>query len=1059
MKKIKTKGLSLFNKALLAVVIILFPLMVTFVISFLHTKDNIESHALNDLTIIAEAYEGIVYQFLEMNTRRAEDFASDGFIRQKLEAIVGDEYLAMSQLSSHLKNNKIVLDDHLESIVILNLNGQVVASVGKKDDIRDFSKEDFFIKGKVSSTVSESYEGSLEPRLAISTPITSKEDGELLGVLVNFILLDELSKLLSGEFSSELGAITHGTSKHQTMEGYVVNKDKFFITESLFVEDAELKLKNITIPVLACLDKGEEVVGIYSNYRGGKVAGSSMCLPHLKWTLLVEVDESEILDITDILLRDALIAALVVAFLLALLFIVFFRNVVRPVRGITRAAEALGGGDFDINIKVTTNDEIGVLAESFNRMATDISSSTSALKMSEASLVRAQKVANIGNWDWDILTGELYWSAEIYHIFDLNPTEFGATYDAFLKAVYPDDREMVVKAVNEAISKNTPYSVEHRVLRPDGSIRVVQEEGEVTFDEAGIAINMFGTVQDVTKAKEIEFEQIKLSSAIEQSQNIIFITDEDGVIEYVNPMFEQVSEYSAEDAVGQKPSILASGETSDEVYKELWSTIKNGKTWRGTFKNKKRGGAPFWVSGLVYPVINEREGKTNFVCLQEDISDKMQSDEIMKYMALHDDLTGLYNRSHFIEVVSEWIMKNRRGKVGVMLSLDIDQYQFIRDTHGHGVGDEFLKLTARHIESTLRKNSPPDADVGDTLISARLGGDDFGIFLPNFDEAGAKKIAEELIVGMRTKHLLDEAVSSTMTIGLAIYPEHGVLSEELIRKGDAAKIRAKELGMDRCYTFREDDNVLNTMHSRFHWRSRIIKSVEEDRFEPWFQPILDLKTNTVGHYEALSRLRDEDDTIILPGYYIDIAERFNLIAMIDKVMMEKTMCFQVEMAKSGKVRKFSINLSGKLLGDNEFLEFIKETIIRTGVDPSCLVFEITETAAVSDLRIAADFIEKLKAMGCLFSLDDFGVGFTSFLYLKELKVDFIKIDGSFIKNLDKDKKDRVFVKAMAEVARGLGIKTIAEWVTSEEIMNIVAELGIDYAQGYFIGKPSNILEK
>jgi EAL domain-containing protein (putative c-di-GMP-specific phosphodiesterase class I) len=246
------------------------------------------------------------------------------------------------------------------------------------------------------------------------------------------------------------------------------------------------------------------------------------------------------------------------------------------------------------------------------------------------------------------------------------------------------------------------------------------------------------------------------------------------------------------------------------------------------------------------------------------------------------------------------------------------------------------------------------------------------------------------------------------------------------------------------------------MHSRIQWKERILKALKEDRFEPWFQPILDLKTGLVHHYEALARMRDTDGKILLPGSFIEVAERFGIIGEIDRVIIEKTMKIQAAGGRNNPY-SFSVNLSGMDLGDQKLLSFLKSTLKRTGADPGSIVFEITETAAVGYIDNAIEFIESLKKLGCRFALDDFGVGFTSFMYLKRMNVDFIKIDGSFIRKLNEDKIDQLFVKSMTEVANGLNIMTVAEFVENEETLVLLKKFGVDFAQGYFVGKPAPAL--
>lgn len=683
--------------------------------------------------------------------------------------------------------------------------------------------------------------------------------------------------------------------------------------------------------------------------------------------------------------------------------------------------------------------------------------SEKALKKNMSSLANAQRIAKLGNWDWDILNNSLYWSDEIYQIFGLTPKEVGATYEIFLNSVHPDDREFVQRSVDEALHEKKPYAIDHRIVLPDGDIRIVHEHGEVDLDESGRPIRMTGTVQDVTEHKETEAELAKLSAAIEHSVNVIFITNVKGAIEYVNPMFEEVTGWSKEEAIGQNPRILSSGETTKAEYEELWKTITSGKTWRGIFKNKKRSGEFYWGIGVITPIKDEKGEITHFLAVQEDITEKKKAEERAQYLAFCDELTGLLNRTRFIELLREWI-RTWSNREGVLLLINIDGFKLINDTYGHGIGDKLLSHVAGLIESAVKGNTVSKGS-GSEVLAARTGGDEFALFLPNTGVTEGMVTAELIRKTVAESHFLDVPVHSTLSIGAVCYPEHGVTIKELFTKVDAALSRAKEMGRNRCHVYRPEDRDLENIHSRMKEKAAIQVALAEDRFIPWFQPILNLKDDKIDHYEALARMRNEDGSILFPGEFIDTAERFGLIGNIDRIITEKTMRLQADSIRHGKHISFGMNLSGKNLGDEELLSFLKSKIVETGADPSHLIFEITETAAVHDLGKAIKFINALKSMGCRFSLDDFGVGFTSFVYLREMQVDYIKIDGYFIKKLHESPDDQFLVKAITDVAKGMGIKTVAEFVEEKETIKLLKEFGVDYAQGYLIGKPGPELLK
>jgi diguanylate cyclase (GGDEF)-like protein/PAS domain S-box-containing protein len=513
--------------------------------------------------------------------------------------------------------------------------------------------------------------------------------------------------------------------------------------------------------------------------------------------------------------------------------------------------------------------------------------------------------------------------------------------------------------------------------------------------------------------KRVKSQLRKLSAVVEQSNNIVFIMDTNGVIEFVNPVFEKVTGYFGGEAIGQTFRILSSGLENYAQHEEMWRTIKSGQTWRGILKNKKRNGEFFWSNGVISPLKDEKGKVTHFFSIQEDVTERNVSEDRVEYLVSHDVLTDLVNRTRFIELLNGWLSDPKnRNRTGVFFIVSMDEFKFINNTYGYSFGDEFLRLVARALESAM-------VDMERESIVGRLGGDEFVIFLPYGYKRGRDEHARMLVAeGIRKRleglRFGEVPGRSTASIGVVFYPEHGTTTKELLTRADAAMYRAKELGGNRCRLYSHEDRILEKMHSRVRLKEMIVKALAEDRFEPWFQPILNLEDNKVYHYEALTRMRDEEGKILLPMVFIE---------------------------------------SGKDLGDEEFLSFLKSKISATGADPERLVFEITETAAVHDLGRAIKFIKDLKSLGCHFALDDFGVGFSSFVYLKEMNVDYIKIEGSFIRKLHSNPNDRLFVKAMTDVAKGMEIKTIAEFVETEEPLKLLKEYGVDYAQGYHIGKP------
>jgi len=380
-----------------------------------------------------------------------------------------------------------------------------------------------------------------------------------------------------------------------------------------------------------------------------------------------------------------------------------------------------------------------------------------------------------------------------------------------------------------------------------------------------------GIIQDITKRKEAEEEFKKLSMAIEHSINIIYITDMNGKFEYVNPMFEKITQYKSEEVLGSTPKILASGYTSNREYAEMWTTILGGRTWEGTFKNKKKNGVFYWGKSIITPIRNGDGELTHFLTVQEDITERKESVEKAQYLTTYDEMTGLFNRTQFVELLG--ICLSRSGdseRGGAVLLVDVDNFKFINDTYGPSIGDDFLRYIAGLLQNTLQEIDGSRLEQGMLEgVLARLGGDDFALLLPDRNEKDAMEAAE--LIRKRVEEFSHPALSSdtaeTVSVGVVLYPDHGTLAEELLKKVDASRYRAKALGRNRVHLFSSESGDLEDMHSRQKGKELIQKALLSDRFVPWFQPILDLSSNEIHHYEALARMNGEEVqvTCVLAG--------------------------------------------------------------------------------------------------------------------------------------------------------------------------------------------------
>jgi diguanylate cyclase (GGDEF)-like protein/PAS domain S-box-containing protein len=453
-------------------------------------------------------------------------------------------------------------------------------------------------------------------------------------------------------------------------------------------------------------------------------------------------------------------------------------------------------------------------------------------------------------------------------------------------------------------------------------------------------------------------------------------------------------------------------------------------------------------------LVTDERGEPSYSIFQlQDITDSYELSEKLTYQAQHDALTGLYNRYEFEKRLKEFISDaemSQGDSTHVLCYLDLDQFKVVNDTCGHIAGDELLKIVANCLTLNLR-----DAD-----IVARLGGDEFGLLLRNCPREKALEIADKIrerIHEERYQHG-DKIFRVGISMGMAIIDGDGLAHSDLMSAADTACYMAKEAGRNRVHIFDLNDDVLAVRTKEMNVVGKINHALEDGRFFLLRQPIVPLNDRLscegIRYYEILLRMQDKDGKTVSPGLFLPAAERYHLASRIDRWVVETSLRYLCESSSADKVEeKYAINLSGQSLTNKELLKDIASIVKNARLPRTEICFEITETAAISNLKNARIFIEELKALGCTFSLDDFGRGLSSFGYLKTLPVDYLKIDGEFVRDILLDRIDLAMVKSINEVAHAGGKLTVAEFVESEEIARVLTKIGIDYAQGYYFGKP------
>jgi diguanylate cyclase (GGDEF)-like protein len=424
----------------------------------------------------------------------------------------------------------------------------------------------------------------------------------------------------------------------------------------------------------------------------------------------------------------------------------------------------------------------------------------------------------------------------------------------------------------------------------------------------------------------------------------------------------------------------------------------------------------------------------------------------LQYMADHDPLTGLLNRRAYERILTEHLAQGERyGHEGAVLMLDLDEFKQVNDTLGHNAGDELIVRVGRALAERLRST--------DTV--ARLGGDEFAILLPKGLREDSERVAKSLLETIRAERSARgrKGPARPISASIGVAPLAGsrpITTEEALINADLAMYDAKEGGRDRFETYGDSSRGQAGIEARLEWVERIRIALEEDRLTLHAQPVVDAASGERTQLELLVRMIGGKGELIMPGSFLPIAERFGLIGEIDRWVVTRAILMLGEQHRRGFRPTVEINLSGHSLGDPDLAAHIDRELRSSQVDATQLVFEVTETAAIGNIEAARSFAEQLAELGCRFALDDFGAGFGSFYYLKHLPFDFIKIDGEFVRHLVNDDTDRLVVSAVVDLARGLGKRTIAEFVGDEATVCALRELGVDYLQGFHLGRPAPI---
>lgn len=772
-------------------------------------------------------------------------------------------------------------------------------------------------------------------------------------------------------------------------------------------------------------------------------------------------------------LQQSLIIGAIALLMTGILLALTTGGMVRRFEALTRASKRMAQGDLDIRLSGGGEDEIGQLIDTFNRMAESVRFNIDRARENEA---RFHAIADYTH-DlelWLSPEGKLLWvNPSVERMLGYTVGECMGEMNFPADIVHPEDRAAADFQLRQALRGTSGQGYTFRVCREDGGHFWAVVNWQPIHDHSGVYQGIRASIHSIDDLKateanlrqainelraaeslqrkyldETEQERARLVSLLSAMNLGILFVAADGRVIYHNPSFSRMWMIGegvpliglpVHEVLGRSGSALA---RPDHFSRHLLSVLET-RELSDSYEIQMTDGRV--ITELDYPV-RDREGRfIGHLWIYEDITRERQTAEQLVYLAERDALTGLYNRHRFHQELARTMLESDRHQLRcAVMFFDLDEFKTINDSYGHRAGDALLIRVAGEIGALVRRNE----------VLARLGGDEFAILLPGVQGTEAEALADRVVraVAQIPFRFEGQSLRVTTSLGIAYYPTHAIDADDLVARADIAMYQAKDAGKNTWRVFRADNVADTEMRSRLSWSERISNALDKELFQLHFQGVYQADDSSLSHLEALIRMVDErqSDQLIMPAHFIQLAEKSGRILDIDRWVIREVL--QI-LAENPVAPPIAVNLSGRSLSEPGLPQFIGDALRQTGVDPGRLIVEITETAAVSDLHDAQRMIEALRHLGCGVSLDDFGVGFASFAYLKHLDVDTIKIDGIFIRDLPNDPDNQVFVQAMVSVALGLGKSVVAEYVEDGRTLALLRSFGVDLVQGYHLDRP------
>ncbi len=665
------------------------------------------------------------------------------------------------------------------------------------------------------------------------------------------------------------------------------------------------------------------------------------------------------------------------------------------------------------------------------------------LRASQALNRIANRMARMGAWYIDLADNNLHWSEEVHRIFEHDQGS-PITVEQAVGYYTGDARHQIETAVARCIGTGEPYDLTLPVETADGSCKWVRTVGEPLMDDSGSVIRIHGAVQDITSLRESEESLLRMQQAVEQSPGAILITDLDANIVYSNSAFETLTGYQDEEVLGMNPRIFRSGRTSAETYAEMWARLEKGVSWRGELINLRKDGSEYVASALISPIRNSEGRVTHYMAVKEDVTEKRLIEQQVQELAHYDALTGLPNRALLRDRLGFALrMAERRQEPLALMFMDLDHFKQVNDALGHGVGDGLLVEVGNRLKSLLREV--------DTV--SRMGGDEFVLVLQGSDASGASRVAESVMSEVSAPYRIKgNDIRTTPSIGIAIYPDDGKDAETLLRHADAAMYQVKKSSRNgyRFFTRGMQDRIMRDVAIG----NALIEALENDQFTLHYQPQWSVGDLRLLGAEALLRWQHPEFGDVPPSEFIPVAEHSGRILELgDWVLRTSLRQLKAWMDDGHPPMIMAVNLSAAQFRDREFPLRVARLLGETGVPGELLELEMNEEVTMRDPETAAATMKQLGELGVRLSIDDYGTGYSSLGRLKHFNVYNLKIDRSFINEIDPDSVDASIAGAIISMAGELGIRTVAEGAETEEQLKFLKDRGCSGVQGYLLGRP------